>query len=371
MTYRNKISFPFAGFVLAATLMASCHSGESSAPDATTADTTSIQAFHLKKDILTPVVKMPGELIAYQQVDLYAKVSSFVKKLYADVGSEVKAGQLLASLEAPEMNAQIAAATSRLQSQEAIYLSSKATYDRLVRTSQTPGTVSQNDLDVANARQRSDFAQYEAAKAAQREVTATGGYLEIRAPFSGVITSRNVSAGAYVGPSGKGSELPIFTLQEKEKLRLIVSIPDAYAASLNDKAEVYFTVKAFPNEQFKAKVNRLAGALDSRLRSQRTEMDVTNKDKRLMPGMVAEVHLTMSGNNKVFVVPPSAILNSTEGTFVIKVENGHSKWVPVNVGRNSDDKTEIFGELNEGDTIVVKASEEIRKDAPMGKITVK
>src|SRR5688572_32177751 len=124
----------------------------------------------LQKGMLSSSLQIPGELIAFQQVDLYAKENSFVRKLYVDVGSEVKAGQLLATMEAPELNSLEAAAQSRLKSQEALYIASKSNYDRLLETSKTPGTISQNDLDQALAKKNSDFAQWDAAKAQYREV---------------------------------------------------------------------------------------------------------------------------------------------------------------------------------------------------------
>jgi len=317
----------------------------------------------LKKGVLSTSLDMPGELVAYQQVDLYAKVNSFIKKLNVDIGSEVKAGQLLATMEAPEYNSQLSGAQSRLQSQEAVYLSSKATYKRLLETSKTPGTVSPNELDLALAKQNSDLAQLESARAAFREVGDNRNYLQIRAPFDGIITARNVSAGAYVGPSGKGSELPVFTLQEQKKLRLTVSIPESYTGVLNNKNEISFAVKAFPGENFTARVTRLAGALDSRLRSQRTEMDVINKDKKLLPGMVADVHIPFNGTEGTFVVPSKAVLNSTLGVYVIKVTDNKAHWVPVKTGRTADDKTEIFGPLTEGEAIVKVANEEIRDNS--------
>lgn len=313
-------------------------------------------------------LQIPGELVAFQQVDLYAKVNSFVKKLYVDVGSQVKAGQLLAVMEAPEVNAQLSGAESRLKSQEAIYLASKATYDRLLETSKTPGTVSRNDLDVAYAKQKSDQAQLDAARAAHREVSDTRNYLEIRAPFSGIITSRNVSAGAYVGPAGKGSELPLFTLQEQEHLRLVVSVPEAYTPYVSQQSEFSFKVKSLPGDSFSAKVTRLAGALDSRLRSQRTEMDVLNKDKKLLPGMIAEVIVPLKGQASTFILANSAVLNATNGVFVLKVQNNKVNWIPVKTGRSDDSSTEVFGNLTENDVIVKNASEEIRNGSDAGKV---
>ncbi|MCW3462998.1 efflux RND transporter periplasmic adaptor subunit [Chitinophaga nivalis] len=329
------------------------------------------EAFTLQKGEMNSSIQIPGELIAFQRVDLYAKVSSFVRKLYVDVGSEVSAGQLLVTMEAPELNAQLSGAESRLKSQEAIYLSSKATYNRLLETSKTPGTVSQNDLDIAFAKQKSDLAQLEAARASYREVGDTRNYLEIRAPFSGIISKRNVSAGAYVGPAGKGSDLPIFTLQEQKKLRLVVSVPEAYTSYLRSNSEVKFTAKSFPGETFKASVSRLSGALDERLRSQSIEMDVANNDKKLLPGMVAEVSIPLaSGHTNAFVVPSKAVLNSTRGVYVIKVVSDKAIWLPVKTGRKMEDKTEVFGELQLNDILIKTANEEIRDSSVIKKVNL-
>jgi RND family efflux transporter MFP subunit len=314
----------------------------------------------LQKGQLSSSLQIPGELIAYQQVDLYAKENSFVKKLYVDVGSEVKAGQLLATMEAPELSSQLSAAESRLKSQEALYLASKSNYDRLLETSKTPGTISQNDLDQALAKKNSDFAQWDAAKASHREVLNRMGYLEVRAPFNGVITSRNANPGAYVGPSGKGSEFPLFTLQEQKKLRLVIFVPEAFSGYLQQQDKVSFNVNAFPNEKFAAAVKRMAGALDSRLRAQRIEMDVANDNKRLLPGMVANVNIPLSTKDSTWIVPKSAVVSSQERVFVIKVVNNKAEWVDVKKGREVDGKVEVFGDLATGDTIVKQGSEEVR-----------
>lgn len=320
-----------------------------------------VETVPLQKGMLSTSLSIPGELIAFQQVDLYAKENSFVKKLYADVGTEVRTGQLLASMEAPELTSLESAAQSRLKSQEAIYIASKANYDRLLETSKTPGTVSQNDLDQALAKKNSDLAQWDAAKAQYREVADRKGYLEIRAPFSGVITTRNANPGAYVGPSGKGSEFPLYTLQEQKKLRLVIYVPEAYTGYLDKQDKVNFTVNAFPNEKFTAQVKRLAGALDLKLRSQRIEMDVANEKKRLLPGMVSSVIIPLSTKDSSFILPKTAVVSSQERVFVIKVVNGKAVWVDVKKGRESDGKLEVFGDLAAGDAIVKTGSEEVRE----------
>lgn len=330
-----------------------------------------IEAFAIQKDKMSTAFQTPAELIAWQQVDLYAKENSFVSKLYVDVGADVKAGQLLATLEAPELNSRLAAAESRLKSQEAIYTASKSQYDRLYETSKTPGTISQNDLDQAAARKNSDLAQLDAAKAAHREITVLQGYLEIRAPFDGVISARNANPGAYVGPSGKGSEFPMFTLQAQKKLRLVVAVPEAYTAYLDVKQPVAFTVKSIPNETFKGLVNRQAGALDTRLRAERVEIDVENNSKKLLPGMIAEVSIPFPAKDSTLIVPKSALVNSPERLFVVRVVNGKAEWVDVKKGREANGKIEVFSDqLRVGDQLVKKASEEVRDGADVKNVKV-
>lgn len=320
----------------------------------------SLEIVSLKKGMLSTNLQVPGELAPYQKVDLYAKVSSFVKKVYVDVGSEVKQGQLMVSLEAPEVNSQLAEAQSRLKSQQAILMASKSNYDRLVETSKTPGTISGNDLEQAAARKNSDQAQLEALKSAYQSVAANRAYLDIRAPFSGVVSARNINPGAYVGPSGKGSDLPLFILQEQKHLRLVISVPEIYSGLLKQKDEVTFEVKALPNQQFKAKVKRMAGALDERLRSERLEMDVYNDNKKLLPGMYAEVNIPLPSSDSTFIIPKTALVTSTERVFVVRVINHQAQWIDVKKGRETGNQVEIYGKLNEGDKLVKIATDEIR-----------
>ncbi len=364
--------FFFCLLIVASLFFTSCSSSSSKKDDdeKTTDEIPATETFLLEKGKLTSTLKTPGELIAFQQVDIYAKVNSFVKRLFVDVGSEVTEGQMLAVLEAPEITSQLSAAESKLKSQEAVFISSKATYDRLLETSKTPGTIAQNDLDMAIAKKNSDSALLESAKADYKEIVETKNYLEIRAPFSGVISARNINPGAYVGPSGKGSDVPMFVLQQQKNLRLVISVPEAYTDFINKKGEVQFEVNALPNQIFTAKVARLAGAVGDKLRSERVEMDVINNNKKLLPGMAAEVTLPLPATDSSFIVPKSAVVNSTIKPFVIRVVNNKAQWVNVQIGRNADDKEEIYGKLTTGDQLIKTATEEIRDGADV-KTTLK
>ena len=322
--------------------------------------------FALEKGSLAANLKIPAELTAYRQVDLYAKVNSYVQKLHADVGSKVKAGELLVNLEAPELISQVSSAESKLRSQEAIFKSSDATYQRVVETSKTPGTISKNDVEIALAKRNSDLAQLQAAQADYKSSSTIVGYLTIRAPFDGVISARNVNLGAYTGPSGKGSDVPIFTLQELKHLRLVVSVPEAYKSYIRLGDVIKFTVQAYPGEIFSGKIARRSWAMDTQLRSEHIELDVANRDNRLTPGMVAEAELILNNMATSYVVPKTAVLNSTEGVYLIADMDGKAKRVPVQKGRETDSVAEVFGQqLTVGALFVKKASEEIHNGAPV------
>ncbi|RZJ65371.1 MAG: efflux RND transporter periplasmic adaptor subunit [Flavobacterium sp.] len=324
-----------------------------------------LETVALTKEKLSTEMRVPAELTGLKQVDLYAKVSGFVKDLKVDIGSEVKQGQLLIVLEAPEMSSQLSAAQSRYKSLESNYIASNGTYKRLLETSKVEGTISKNELELAEARKNADFAQFQAAKASYGEVANVRDYLQIRAPFDGVVAARNVNLGAYVGPTGSGSALPLLTIQQQDKLRLSVFVPEQFSGYLKQGDALSFNVKSMPGQKFDAKIARMSGALDARLRSERVEMDVTNSTKRLKPGMIAEVILPLNAPDSTVVVPKTAVVTSSEGVFVLLVENGKTKRVHVQKGREFEDRIEVFGELPENGEVVKIGSEEIKDGTPL------
>jgi len=344
-------------------LFASCTKSNADA-DNTSANepaTAAPETVVLKKDTLETAMVIPGELIAYQQVDLYAKVTGFVKELKVDIGSKVKTGQVLIVLEAPEVVAQLSAAQSRLKSQEALYTASLANYNRLIETSKTPGTISPHDIEQAEARRNADLANFEAARASHKEVNDMKDYLVIRAPFDGTITSRNINIGAYVGPSGRGSEFPALTLQQQDRLRLVVSVPETYSGYLKKGDEVEFKVRSIPSETFKATLSRLSGALDVKLRSERVEADIRNTDGKFLAGTVADVTLSLQSSDNSFIVPRTSVISGSEGAFVIRIVDNKAQRVRIKKGLQLKDDLEIFGSLSVNDVLLKKASEEIKE----------
>ena len=370
MKINNKLFAALTVLVTGISLLSSCGPSKKekeeqaqTVKDRNQIDTPTVVLYPVHKGKLSSTIAVPGELIPYQEVDLYAKIGSYVKTLLVDIGSKVTKGQLLVILDAPELNSQLGEAKSRIQQQQAVLFASKATYDRLYNTSKTPGTVSQNDLEQAEAKKNSDEANVEAAKSAYKEVEANLAYLQIRAPFDGVVTQRNINLGAYVSPGGNGAG-PLLIIQDQKRMRLTVSIPETYTGALSNKDNVTFSVSSMPNRKFTAKVKRLAGALDQKLRAEQMEMDVYNTDQKLLPHMFAEVDIPLPSRDSAFIVPKTAVVTSTEKVFIIKVADNHLQWVDVKKGLISGDFMEVYGDVKDGDEVVKKASEEMRSGSP-------
>jgi RND family efflux transporter MFP subunit len=314
---------------------------------------------------------VPGDLVAYQDVEIRAKVPGFVEVVNVDRGSTVRRGQLLARLVAPELGSQRSEAAARVQSAvsqrieaEAKLASDEATFQRLKTAAATPGVVAGNDVDVAQRTVEADRARVEqwkqneeAAREGAKGVQELEGYLRITAPFDGVVTDRNVHVGSLVGPTSE----PMLRVQQVSRLRLIVNVPESAVGSVQSGAMMSFTVPAFPGEMFAGKVARIGRALDPKTRTMPVELDVANSTGRLAPGMFAQVSWTMRRSRGSLFVPPTAIATTTERTFVVRVRDNTAEWVDVKRGNAMDQLVEVFGALKEGDVVAVRGTDEIRQ----------
>lgn len=303
-------------------------------------------------------LKLAGELKPEQQTELFAKVNSYVKNIRVEIGDYVTAGQVLVVLEAPEVQSQVGSAKAKLDAQTAIYLSTKATYDRTMKADETQGAIAQDALDQIKARMLSDEAQLNAAKSAYNEIKDINNYLVIKAPFSGTITTRNVDLGAFVTPMNKE---PMLVIENNTKLRLNLSVPEANTPYIKIGDTIRFYVRSQPQEKYFALVSRKSGSLDLKLRSEKIEADFVNKNNALKPYMVAETSIPLQNSESTFFVPKSAIVESGMGIYVIRVANGKTQNVAVSKGRVMPEQIEVFGELNNGDKIIKMGSEEIQE----------
>jgi membrane fusion protein (multidrug efflux system) len=341
---------------------------------------TSVEVVQVISKPVEREVKLPGELRPYLSVALHSKVTGFVDQVNVDRGSIVKQGQVLITLIAPEMLAQIAEGESKvraLQLQqaevEAKLAAAQSAYEAMRSVAaDAPGAVA--DVDLVNAQKNADAVRaqmravggsVEAAQASARALRVMEAYLRISAPFAGVITERNVHPGALVGPSAGAGQLPALRLEQVSRLRLVVAAPEAVVGGIVEGARVPFTVPAFPGDDFSGVLRRIAHSVEEKTRSMAVELDVDNSDLRLAPGMYPEVIWPVHKARPSLLVPPSSVVTTTERTFVVRVKDGKAEWVNVKRGPSVGDLLEVYGALKAGDTILRRGTDEVRPGTPV------
>lgn len=314
----------------------------------------------VKEQPLSSYVKLPGQLKPFEEVNIYAKVNGFVESVKVDRGTIVHKNQVLLTLEAPEIESQVQAAMSKFTHAQENAAASKDKYRRLFEAAKEAGAVAPLDLDNALSRMKADEAVVMSEKSNVEAINNIKNYLTVTAPFDGVIIQRNISAGTLVGPGSKANDLPLLVLQHLQKLRLEVFIPEAYVDKVDLKSPVRFTYNAIPGKENTAMISRSANALSS-LRSEAIEIDISNKDQALKAGMYAEVKIPLLSSTSSLLVPNHAIVRSTEKQYIIQVVDGKAVYREIKVGLTSNNYTEVFGDLKEGDEIIFHASDEIRE----------
>ncbi|MCU0226553.1 MAG: efflux RND transporter periplasmic adaptor subunit [Bryobacterales bacterium] len=321
---------------------------------------------------------LPGELRAFQQVDVYARTNGFVQEVMVDRGSVVQAGQILARMSAPDLiarrleaEARIPAAEAQRAEAEARLAAAQSTFSRLQEAAKTPGVVAENDVILAGKAVDSTRAQSEAMakavdamRASVEAIRALEEFLLVKAPFAGVVTERMAHPGALAGPEGAGGA-PLFHLRETHRLRLVAAVPEAMLRSVRTGAKLSFTVASHPGQHFTGTVARPAYAVDPQTRTMPVELDVANASRQLAPGMYAEVEWPVARDGNSLFVPPSAVKSTTQSTFVVRVANGKAEWVPVKRGALDGDMLEVMGNLSPGDMVLKRATDEVRPGTPV------
>jgi len=321
-------------------------------------------------------IDLPGEFLPFQTVALHARVPGYVERVLVDRGSVVKQGDLLAELSAPEMSAQIAEAESKVQAAEAERLQAEAqlagaqsTYERMKKAAETPGAVAGNEViqsekqvDAAKALLNSRQQAIKAFEAAVRSLKQLQAYLQISAPFEGIITDRLVHPGALVGP---GSDITLLVIQQVSHLRLVVPVPEEDVSGIVNGASVPFQVPAWPERKYSGTIARNSHALDQKTRSMPIELDVMNRDGSLAPGMFPTVKWPVRRSRPALFVPKTSVVTTTERTFVIRDQGGHAEWVDVKKGVSEGDLLEVIGNLQPSEKVVRRATDEIRDGTPL------
>ena len=368
MSHRFALS---ATAILATTLSISSCSGNSGASNksSTTAPTT-VNVVAVESRTLNTTLSLPAQAVAYESVAIFPKVTGFIDNISVDRGSRVKAGDLIVRLSAPELVAQRAQAEANLQTAQsqlaaaqAKLASDKGTYQHLAEAAKTPGVVAGNDVQVAEQSTIADQAQVEAgqngvraAQSSLRGITQLESYLEIRAPFDGIVTERNLHPGALVGPSASNSA-PILRIEDVGRLRLVVPVPEQYAAGVREGQTVSFTVPAYPGQTFHAPIARISHDINQNTRTMAVELDVRNA--QIMPGTYANAQWPVQRSYPTLFVPTTSVTTNLQRTFVIRIRDGKTQWVDVKTGASAEGKVEVFGDLNSQDQVVERASDDL------------
>jgi len=329
---------------------------------------------------LDTTLSLPAQITPYEAVDLYPKVTGFIETILVDRGSHVKAGEVIARLSAPELVAQhsqaeagLHTAEAQLAATQAKFASDHGTYLHLAAAAQTPGVVAGNDLQVAEQTAAADNAQLEAAsnnvqaaRESLRSIAQLESYLEIRAPFDGVVVQRNLHPGALVGPaSGQSGTQSIVQIESVSRLRVVVPVPEAYVAGVQEGQQVAFNVPAYPGRTYRAPIARISHDINQNTRTMQVELDLRNADAQVTPGTFASVEWPIHRSYATLFVPSSAVTSDQQRTFVIRVNQGKAEWVDVKTGVTVNGKTEVFGGLQPGEVVVANATDSIRNGTPV------
>jgi membrane fusion protein, multidrug efflux system len=321
--------------------------------------TDSLPAFILQKKSFNKKISFPGELVPFERAEIFAKITGYVKSIKVDIGDAVQKGEVIAILDAPEMNANYSQVNSDVQTARSKYIESLDAYKRITNAAKVEGTVAAGELEKVKNQMMADSAGLEALRSKLIAYAQLKDYLIIRAPFSGVVTQRNFDPGTL---TGTGNTKPLLVIENIDILRLRLPIPEAYTSANPNGSSVFFTVDAYPGVAYNAKLSRKAGALNLTNRTETWEFIYQNKDNQLKSGMFANATLDFSRSAPSFTVPGTSVVTNLEKRFIIRLKNGKTEWVDVHIGIVLDDKTEIFGNLAEGDTILVRGTDEIKQD---------
>jgi len=295
---------------------------------------------------------LPGNLQAYTDSPIYARTNGYLKKWYFDIGARVKQGQLLATIESPEIDQELAQGKQDLATAQANakYAQTQATrYQDLVKSN----AVTQQDTDNFTTQAASTTTQVKSAEANVARLEQLVGFESVYAPFDGVVTARNVDIGTLINSGAgttPGSEL--FHLDSESVLRVYVNVPQVYSGSTVPGVTATLTLAEMPDRIFSGKIVRTAKAIDLTSRTLLVEVDVDNRKGELYPGAYAQVHFKLNTSHPAMIVPVSTLMFRSEGLRVAIVENNKAKLVPITIGRDDGKTVEVIQGLNPSDEVI-------------------
>ncbi|MGA2966119.1 MAG: efflux RND transporter periplasmic adaptor subunit [Terriglobales bacterium] len=309
----------------------------------------------------TDELVLPGNLQAFEESPIFARTNGYLLRWYKDIGSKIQKGELLAAIDTPEVDQELSQAkASREQIKAALELA-KISADRWANLRKSD-SVSQQEADQQASGYQQALANLAAADANVRRLEELESFKNVYAPFSGVLTKRNVDPGALINSGAQAAGKELFDVARVDPLRVYVSVPQAYAPSMKAGMKASVTLQEFPGQKFLGTVARTADAIDPATRTLNTEVDVPNKDGKLLPGSFGQVHFATGTSVPRITVPVNAMLFRAEGPQVAVVDKDDKVHLrPIAIGRDFGATLEILGGLDLTDQVVINPSDSLEE----------
>jgi RND family efflux transporter MFP subunit len=354
----RRLAWPFGGLIMAIAISIPVWRAVTSHARLTEAPLRAplVAVARATREDLYDEVTMPAEFRPYLKVELHAKVSGYVDQINVDIGDEVKAGQLLARLEVPESRNELARAKAAEQRAEADYKDAHLVYTRILAVNKGhPNLVAQQELDAAEAKDRTTEAVIAGAKAEVERDETLIAYTRITAPFDGVITHRYADPGSLIqaGTASDTQSMPLVCLSDNYRLRLDISVPLGNVKDIRLGDQVEVRVESLKGKPFMGTISRSARKVDEDTRTMITEIDVPNPKLELVPGMYARVVLKIGQRPQALTIPTEAISSGKNPSVYVVNGKQEIEERPITTGLETPTKYEILAGLKEGDLVMI------------------
>jgi len=312
-------------------------------------------------------ISLPGNTQAWEETPIYARTSGYLKKWFVDIGAHVKQGELMATIETPELDEQLMVAKANLQAVQADLNLANTTsqrYQNLLKQD----SVSQQETDVAVSGAAAKKSAVEAAEANVRRLQQLQSFEQVYAPYSGIVTVRNIDIGDLIdagSPSSSGSAKELFRIASVNTLRVFVAVPETYAPDIHTGDKVALTLDEYPGQQFVGTIARNSNAIDMASRTLNVEVDFDNSNGKLLPGAYVFAHFKVPQQQLMLAIPSNTLLFRAQGLQVAVVNNGRVHLQNVTIGKDDGKTVEIATGLSASDAVIVDPSDSIAEGEPV------
>jgi RND family efflux transporter MFP subunit len=323
------------------------------ASDAAQQDVLAVEVTTPTQGASAQEITLPANTQAFIDTPIYARTNGYLRKWFADIGTRVHAGELLAVIETPELDEQVRQAQSDLDTAQANLNLAEITAARWTKLL-AKNAVSKQETDQANSDLKARQSALSAAESNVKRLQQLQGFEKIYAPFDGVITARNIDIGSLIqGGDSNSPQAELFHISATDKLRLFVPVPEVYAGQVRTGSKITVTSDALPNQKFIGIVARNSNAIDPSSRTLNVEVDVPNADHKLLPGQYAFIHLPIPPSTSSMTLPAASLLFRAEGLEVGVVRDGKVQLVPIQIGHDYGSKVEVIAGLTPEDRVIL------------------